>query len=85
MRLIFRQKSLHKAKNKVSPTNDRMRPMIEVDDVIAELADLEDRNLRMIESFQNSQARFSYNSRSNHLYDFYGLQWSKLWSKAHFG
>ena len=44
--------------------------MIEVDDVIAELADLEDRNLRMIESFQNSQARFSYSFRPN---DYSGL------------
>jgi len=42
----------YEAKNKVS---DPMRPMIEVGDVVAELADLEERNLRMIESFQNSQ------------------------------
>ena len=51
--------------------------MIEVDDVIAELADLEDRNLRMIESFQNSQARFSCNFRPSHLYDFYDLSMVK--------
>jgi len=36
-------------------TDDPFRPMIEVNDVIAEIEDLEDRNLRMIESFQTSQ------------------------------
>jgi len=36
-------------------TEDSFRPMIEANDVIAELEDLEERNLRMIESFQTSQ------------------------------
>lgn len=45
----------YQEKGRKNPTDDPFRPMIEVNDVISELEDLEERNLRMIESFQTSQ------------------------------
>ena len=50
-----RTSQMVRALEESAPINEYTRPMIDAGDVVAEMRDLEDRNLRMIDNFQASQ------------------------------
>ena len=50
-----RTSQMVRALEESAPVNEYTRPMIDAGDVVAEMRDLEDRNLRMIDNFQASQ------------------------------